>query len=162
MDWLWSTDLLRRFGLDQRWCFVDAGGRYHGLSRENVDAIFKSADLFVDLDGTDWLEEAAEVPLRVMIDAEPGWYQIQDGKPPEGGQESSSHHHYYTIGRNIGTDSTSAPTGGKSWKHIFPPVLLDLAPYHPVNLEAPFTTVMKWKSHKHVEFNGRAIRPERD
>jgi hypothetical protein len=146
--------LLRRFRLDQNWCFVDAEGRYHGLSRQGVQTVFKSADLFVDFEGTEWLEEAAEVPLRVMIDSEPGWCQIKMEQTENGGQESSSHHYYYTIGRNIGTDKTSAPTGGKTWKHIFPPVLLDLAPYSPANVEAPYTTVMNWKSHKHVEFNG--------
>jgi hypothetical protein len=42
--------LLRRFGFQDKWCFVDATGRYHGLTRERVEAVFKSADLFVDLD----------------------------------------------------------------------------------------------------------------
>jgi hypothetical protein len=146
--------LLRRFGLDQNWCFVDSEGQYHGLSRQGVHAVFESADLFVDFEGTEWLEEAAAVPLRVMVDSEPGWCQIKMEQTRNVGQESSSHHFHYTIGRNIGTDKTSAPTGGKTWRHIFPPVLLDLAPYSPANVEAPYTTVMNWKSHKHVEFNG--------
>ena len=146
--------VLSRFGLAQHWCFVDAAGRYHGLSRERVDALFKSADLFLDFEGAEWLEESAGVPLRVMLDSEPGWCQIKMEHARDAGQESSSHQYYYTIGRNIGTDRTSAPTGGKTWRHIFPPVLLDLAPYNQPRLDAPFTTVMNWKSHKHVEYNG--------
>jgi hypothetical protein len=92
--------------------------------------------------------------VRVLVDSEPSWCQIRMANRLKAGQESSGHDHYYTIGRNIGTDSTSAPTGGKTWRHIFPPVLLDLAPSDPPNPSAPFTTVMNWTSHKHVEFNG--------
>ena len=146
--------LLRRFGLEQNWCFVDAEEQYHGLSRESVQAVFKSADLFVDLEGDEWLEEAAAVPVRVLVDSEPSWCQIRMEKRLNAGQASSSHHHYYTIGRNIGTASTSAPAGGKTWRHIFPPILLDLAPSDLPGPDAPFTTVMNWQSHKHVEFNG--------
>ena len=111
--------LLRRFGLEQNWCFVDAEEQYHGLSRESVQAVFKSADLFVDLEGDEWLEEAAAVPVRVLVDSEPSWCQIRMEKRLNAGQESSSHHHYYTIGRNIGTAITSAPAGGKHGDTFF-------------------------------------------
>ena len=43
---------------------------------------------------------------------------------------------------------------GKTWRHIFPPVLLDFAPDLPVNVSAPFSTVMNWRAHRHVVFNG--------
>src|SRR2546421_7238545 len=39
-------DLLRRFGLEGRWCYVDAEERYHGLSRQRIEAIFTTAELF--------------------------------------------------------------------------------------------------------------------
>src|SRR5438046_2903478 len=31
------AELLERFGLGGRWCFVDAAGRYHGMPRERVE-----------------------------------------------------------------------------------------------------------------------------
>src|SRR5205823_6373035 len=51
--------LLDRFGLTDRLCFVDVHGRYHGLSRAEVEGLFATGDLFVDI-GTRgaWLEEA--------------------------------------------------------------------------------------------------------
>jgi len=147
--------LLRRFGLADNWCFIDATGRYHGMTRERVEAAFGSADLFLDLEGNEWLVEAADVGTRVFVDAEPGWCQIRMEKGRRAGRESpDSHHYYYTDGRNIGTGRSTAPTGGKEWRHMFPPVLIDLFPYHPVSKYAPFTTVMNWQSHKHVEFDG--------
>ncbi len=41
--------LLARFGLQGHWCFADHGGRYHGLSRPQIEGIFRSADVFVDM-----------------------------------------------------------------------------------------------------------------
>src|SRR5690606_11864118 len=63
--------LLRRFELGGRWCYVDAGGGYHGLDRQRVQELFRSADLFLDL-GTHgaWLEEAGDIPCRVLVDGE--------------------------------------------------------------------------------------------
>ena len=40
--------LLARYGLERKWCFVDAGGVYHGMSRERIETVFRSADAFVD------------------------------------------------------------------------------------------------------------------
>src|SRR6185295_15311989 len=48
------SDLLLRFGLAQNWCFVDAGGNYHGLSRERLQTLFRAADLFIDFEGKEW------------------------------------------------------------------------------------------------------------
>jgi len=148
------SGLLRRFGLEENWCFVDAAGVYHGLSREQLGTVIQSADLFVDLEGTEWLEETAGIPLRVFVDGEPGWCQMKMEKILRANKDWSGHDRYYTVGMNIGTPNTSAPTGRKEWKHLFPPALLELFPYQAVNQEAPFTTVMNWKSHGHVEFDG--------
>jgi hypothetical protein len=146
--------LLQRFGLQDNWCFIDAAGRYHGLTRERAEAVFKSADLFVDLEWNEWLEEAAKARLRVFVDGEPGWFQIKMDNSSRAGNELPHYDYYYTVGRNIGTDRSIAPTGGKKWRQIFSPVLVELFPYCPVNKDTPFTTVMNWQSHKSIEFNG--------
>jgi hypothetical protein len=150
--------LLRRFGLQDKWCFVDATGRYHGLTRERVEAVFKSADLFVDLDWNEWLVEAANAQLRVFVDGEPGWCQINIENLRRAGEELPHYDYYYTVGRNVGTDRSTAPTGGESWRHISPPVLVERFPYCPVNKDAPFTTVMNWQSNKYVAFDGTMYR----
>jgi hypothetical protein len=151
-------DLLHRFGLDQNWCFVDAAGYYHGLSRERLQALFRAADLFIDFEGKEWLEEAADVPLRVMLDSEPGWHQMRLERNANGTSRASYYHHYYTIGSNIGTPLSSAPTADRQWRHIFAPVLVELFPYHPVDPDSPFTTIMNWNAHRHIEFGGITYR----
>ncbi len=152
--------LLARFGLEGRWCFVDASGRYHGLPRERVEAIFKSADLFIDrgTHGT-WLEEAAEAGLRVLVDGEPGSTQMKmeikmRSRLPAGEELHNNYDAYYTVGRNIGTEKSTAPTAGKQWRPLFHPVDVGLFAHQPVDADAPFTTVMNWKAHDPIEFNG--------
>ena len=145
--------LLRRFGLQDNWCFVDASGKYHGMSRQRVQDIFRSADLFVDHEGSEWPDEAAQAGLRVFVDAEPGWCQMQ--MAAGAGISPINHDRYYTAGANIGTALSIAPTAGKQWRHFFTPVLLDLLPCQSADKDSPFTTVMNWQSHKSVEYNGK-------
>jgi hypothetical protein len=38
--------LLDRFGLHNKWCYVDASGRYYGLNRKKIEELFRCADLF--------------------------------------------------------------------------------------------------------------------
>ncbi len=53
------SELFKRFGLQGKWCYVDYNGEYYGLSRQQIDNVFKSADFFID-SGTHgcWSEEA--------------------------------------------------------------------------------------------------------
>ena len=147
--------LLARFDLQGKWCFVDTQERYHGLSREQVEVIFKSAALFIDMGthGT-WLEEAAHTGLRVLLDGEPGATQMKMEQRLEAGELLPYYDYYYTVGRNIGTDSSMAPTAGKQWHPVFYPVHTALFPAQPARIEAPFTTVMSWQAHEPIEFEG--------
>lgn len=149
--------LLAQFGLQNKWCFVDANEVYHGLSRERVEAVFSSADLFVDMGthGT-WLGEAAKTGLRIFVDGEPGTTQMkmEKEKPSAGNKSRSTYDHYYTVGRNIGTRSCTAPTGGKQWRPVSYPVDGDLFPYSPCPPNAAFTTVMSWQAYDPIKFNG--------
>jgi hypothetical protein len=149
-------ELLRRFGLADRWCFVDARERYHGLSQKRIEALFRSADLFVDM-GThgSWLAEATHAGLRVLIDGEPGTRQMRMVSGQEGAKDPE-YDVYYTVGQNIGTAKTSAPSAGKDWHHVFFPVQVSDVLETPVRPGAPFTTVMSWQAYAPVEFEGRS------
>src|SRR5262249_23643006 len=69
------------------------------------------------------------------------------------GEPQSHYDHFYTVGRNIGTRRSTAPTAGQTWRHVFYPVLPDLFPVHPAPADAPFTTVMSWENNP-IEFEG--------
>ena len=148
--------LLARFDLHDKWCFADAAGRYHGLSRQGITDVFKSADLFIDM-GThgSWLDEAAASGLRALIDGEPGYTQMKMEKRLALGDTPASYDYYYTVGCNIGTARSSAPSAGKQWRHVFHPVAVELFRTEPPNPGAAFTTVMNWQAHEPLEFEGR-------
>lgn len=148
------SNRLRSLGLQDKWCFVDATGRYHGLNKNHVESIFKSADLFVDLEWNEWLSEAENAGMRVHVDGEPGWFQMKLENSRNAGEELPRYDQYYTDGMNIGTERSTAPTAGIQWRHIIPPVLVSHYPYMPPIDNAPFTTVMNWQSHKNIEYDG--------
>jgi len=61
---------------------------------------------------------------------------------------------YFTTGRNVGTDSSSAPTAGIAWRPMFHPVVPELFDESDPAPDAPFTTVMNWRSYEPVEYDG--------
>jgi hypothetical protein len=146
--------LLKRFGLERRLCFVDINGIHHGISRNRVAELFKTADLFLDLEWNEWLTEAEPARLRVFVDAEPGWFQMLLAKNKLSGKGLPQYDYYYTTGKNIGSARCDAPTAGLNWRTINSPVLTDLYPYQPARPDSPFTTVMNWQSNKQIEFDG--------
>lgn len=149
-------DLLGRFGLEGRWCFVDAAGGYHGLARGEIEAVFRSTDLFVDM-GThgSWLPEAATAKLRVLVEAEPGFTQMKMAHRLATGEALDEYDRHYSIGQNIGTSASTAPGAGRSWHPVFNPVVPDLFETTPAPADAPFTTVMNWRAHDTMRFDGR-------
>ena len=147
--------LFRRHGLAQSWCFVDIAGKYHGRTRQSVDEFFRTADLFIDM-GTHgaWSEEAATTRLRVFIDGEPGATQIKMEKQLQSGRPLADYDFYFTVGQNIGTERSSAPTAGQCWRPIYYPVALELFSPQPIPAGSAFTTIMSWEAHEPVEWNG--------
>lgn len=163
---VWSTDctygigvvrdLVKRFGLEDRWSFIDFDGNYHGLPKAKVDELFQTADAFIDLEWGTSFYRTENIPLRVFIDNEPGWGQIKMALAREQGKEMRDYDYFYTIGMNVGTDACSVPTGGIDWKHLMTPVLLDHPPCYIDANEGRFTTVMNWhRSAKTYEYQGR-------
>src|SRR5262245_23653784 len=119
---------LARFGLQDRWCFVDAEGNYHGLPRPRVRELFRTADLFVDMGMQEWPAEAEAAGLRVLVDGEPGFTQMKWAGWLAEGEPLPEYDHYYTVGVHVGTPRSTVPTAGKAWRGIHDPVCPDLFP----------------------------------
>ena len=149
------TNILEPFGLSERWCYVDAVGEYHGMSREAVEKELSRADVFLDLGthGT-WLPEVADAGVRVFLDGEPGYRQMKWELDRREGRAFPEYDRYFTNGLNVGTESSSAPTVDLTWEPMPNPVRLDLFPVTPPPPDGAYTSVMNWESHPPVVFEG--------
>lgn len=152
------TALLKRFGLDQRFCFVDYHGVHHGLSKARTSDLFRSADLFVDSGAHGaWSEEAADVHRTALIDGEPGFTQMKWANAVAAGHAIPRYGFYYTNGTLLGSPACSAPTVGLPWRPLFNPVVPELFEQGPPPPpHAAYTTVMNWQSHKPITFENQA------
>ena len=147
--------LLARFGLAERWCFVDVSGRYYGLSQSDVEMVLSSADLLLDIGNHGaWLEEAATAGRRALVDGEPGSTQMKWETKRARGEALPEFDHYFSNGANVGSARSTAPTAGRSWRPLFNPVVVDLFPSPPPPPDAPLTTVMNWQAHEPFSFQG--------
>ena len=147
--------LLSRFGLGDRWCYVDAAGRYHGASRAQIEDAFRTADIFVDhIRDSEWAEECQWAGHRACVDGEPGLTQIVMMREEGRSAAAIPYDSYHTVGLNIGTDACAVPTRNRAWRPVFDPVVLDLFTGDAPSEDAPFTTVMSWQAHKDFVYEG--------
>ena len=146
--------LLQRYDLDGRWCFVGLNDRYYGLSRSRVQEVFATADAFLELDGSGWETETAKTKIRVLIEGEPAWSQMNMENSARAGERLEEFDYYYTTGHNIGTERSAAPTAGKTWGKIFPPTWVDAIRFEPHTGDGAYRTVLRWQTNKSVTFNG--------
>jgi len=157
--------LLEQYGLQERWIFTDFDGRHHGLPPKQVDDLFRTADVFIDLKWGDSYLQTENIPIRIFIDNEPGKTQMRLALAREKGKEIRDYDYFYTIGLNIGTDACSLPTAGIEWRHIMTPVLIDHAASDGANANGRFTTVMNWhrsaKVYKGETYGRKGIEFER-
>jgi len=109
--------LLEKYDLHNSFCFVDYYGTYHGLSKSTVHELFRTADLYVDLEWAQWKEESTHCKMRVFVDGEPGWFQVRIKKWIESATTLPAYDHFFTDGNLIGTEYCDVPTCGIDWKH---------------------------------------------
>ena len=148
--------LLDSVGLKNTWCFVDRSEEYHGISKQNIEEIFRTADMFIDM-GThgSWATEAEKTGMRVLIDGEPAFTQIKMANNLSAGIEQPQYDQYFTTGKNINTEYSTSPTAGIKWKYLYHPVQVDMFPVVPCPKNAFYSTVMNWQSHEPIEYNGK-------
>lgn len=145
-----------RFGL-RGWCFVDASGVYHGLSRDQMASFCRTADVLLGLWTVTWLEEFAECRRRIFIDTDPGFTQFGMSPNVRASLAFASpvdFHEHYTYGARIGRPDCPIPTHGIDWRPLRPPVALDLLPVQFTPDARCFTTVMKWSPRSTIVYDG--------
>ena len=149
--------LMNAYGMGNKWCYVEEGEIYHGLSKHQMDAVFDRADLYIE-NGShrSWEEESKKSSaLRVYIDVDPAFTQIRMYDDVSKGISLPEYDYYFTNGMNIGREGNVIPTCGKNWHYIFNPVHIPFFDNGPSSSGAAYSTIMNWVSYKErVEYNG--------
>ena len=152
------ADAMRRFGLADRWGYVDAvTGVHHGLSRERLAELYRDADALFNVCGATRLtEEHLRCPIRVYVETDPVFEQI---RVAEGDRQAilalGDHTHHFTYGENMGQPDSPIPLEKFAWRPTRPPVIPDLwsTPVDPA--AERFTTIATWKNAgKDIHFRG--------
>src|SRR6266540_4577699 len=136
---------LARFGLLDSACQVyDGGEETYGLSREQLTAAAKDADLLLNLSGhvrAGWVLE--HVRRRVYVDQDPVYTQLWAA---EYGADLNfaAHDVFFSVGLNVGTPHSPVPTCGIDWRPTLPPVVPDLWPVANGAAPAAFATIASW------------------
>ncbi|MGE0815853.1 MAG: glycosyltransferase family 1 protein [Vicinamibacterales bacterium] len=152
---------LEPFGLGDRWTFVNYDGTYHGAPRAALAAFCQDADLFIDLSGGAWFwrDEYRRIPRRIFIDTDPVFTQLALAKgDPWYVEFFRGFDHLFTFGANIGTPACDVPVGPFTWQKTWQPVVLDQWAAPPPPADAPFTTVMTWKTESFTDVDGNKDR----
>ncbi len=153
----WLRPVYERFGLTERWCYVDDAGEYHGMGRERVAEVMRTADVFIELASYGlWREEAQAAACRVLIDGEPGYNQMRMEQERAAGEAPPPFDRFVTPGLNVGTPLTTAPTGGVEWITTMPPINLDVITPAEGPPAGSYTTVMNWQAFEPLVYEGVA------
>ena len=152
-----ARDAFDRIGFGGRWGYYDSHtGHWMGPLADRATAICKSADLVLNVSAVNplrpWL---AEVPVRVFIDTDPAFTQIQHLTHPDRLAIARDHSVFLTFGENVPGGASDVPPDGLPWQATRQPIVLEAWPVMPSPPQAPFTTVMKWNSYPPMEYAGR-------
>jgi hypothetical protein len=112
-----------------------------------VKAALASAAALINISGVNWIEEFARIPIRVLVDTDPGRTQFRgEGRPRD-------HNLHFTFGLNIGAPDCGVPSPGVNWRPTLQPIALDL--WRPGSgAGASFRTIMNWRSEPNIAWGG--------
>jgi hypothetical protein len=118
--------------------------------------VCSSADLLINLGQTNplrvWL---TKVPVRALIDTDPGFTQIRILREPERRSRALQHTVFFSFAGNLGADRCTVPKDGLPWRATRQPIVLDAWPVTSGPDAGRFSTVMQWDSYTPLEYEGR-------
>ncbi len=148
---------LTAFDLDDRWCYIDFQGGYHGHDVDRWRRVCGDADLFLNLSGGCWFwrDEYRAIPHTAFIDSDPAFTQLSIAKGEQWYVEFFARFDtLFTFGANIGTPASPVATGDFHWQHTWQPVCLDQWATPPTTPRQTLTTIMNWRIESFADIGG--------
>jgi hypothetical protein len=142
-----------------RWHLRAYDGTRYGTDEDELAEALASAAVLVNVSGSAILrDEYLQVPVKVLIDTDPGWnhfvrFPAHDagGLPGHGFR---AHDSFFTYAERMGRADCPLPTFDLPWRPTRPPVVLDCWQQEPPG-EA-WTTVLSWDNYRQpLEHGGR-------
>ena len=169
-----SVGHLRRvmdaFDLSARWAYRDeASGRTFGMNEEQVKEVCRTADIFLNVScSTCMRDEYRAIPVRVLVDTDPMFTQIQylsqqmfTPGAPGLRHLVDAHNFHFTFGENVGGADCRMPDCGINWRPTRQPVCLPhwRANAPPMVAEdgisrTAYTTLMNWTAARPLQYGG--------
>jgi hypothetical protein len=130
-------------------------GELSGNTHSDLDHLFSSADLLLNIGGVCSLPQFTLSNRRALIDMDPLFTQLGFFA----GEDLNNYHVYFSYGSNIGKAGSSVPTCGIKWLPIVPPVVPAIwqestGIIGKARLNSPFTTICNWSAYGTVEHDG--------
>lgn len=157
------SSVMEFFGMSERWAYRDeASGKCFGLAEEKVKEIAKTADVFINISCSTFLrDEYKEIPVRILIDSDPIFTQVQylsrqmftfgESKLRE---TIDAHNYHFTFGENIGAADCRIPLCDLHWRTTRQPICLDYWKVTAPNKDGALTTIMNWATNKNIIYDG--------
>jgi hypothetical protein len=148
---------LERFGFADRWAYCDPyHDVYYGLSRTQLQALYRRADIILNLCGASVPRAEHRNARLVYIETDPVFEQIRAAQgEPRTLDFLRRHDLCFTYGENLGAADCPIPLSGFAWRKTRPPVVLDLWEPRVDPGCRYFTTIATWQNKgKDVSFQG--------
>jgi len=151
--------IMRRFDLGDRWAFhaLHSDGRCYGLSAAELERLYCSAALIVNLHGaTEPLPEHSASGHLIYLETDPVLLQVElTGDSRLTNAFLEPHQAFFTFAENYGNPDCRLPVDGRfTFKATRQPVVLDFWEGHPASAGDVFTTIGNWRQSREVTFDG--------
>lgn len=146
----------QRTGFGDHWAYYDAHtSRWLGPCVASMIDTLRRADCVINLFGVTplrpWLQD---IPVRVLIDADPVFTQIRHLTDNNARTRALQHTAFFSFGENIGLAGCSVPDDGLPWQATRHPIFLAAWPRTSPPAQGKFTTVMQWDSYRAQTYDG--------
>lgn len=157
------ASIMEQFDLADKWAFhaLHADGRCYGMSQAELESLYQSAELIINLHGgTMPLPEHSATGRLIYLETDPVALQIELYHNVQSTVDFLSPHvAFFTFGENYGKPGCALPVDPRfAFKPTRQPVIVDWWQSNGIAPSDRFTTIGNWRQQgRDVQFNGETL-----